>query len=487
MSNTFSASVEFFDLGHSSAKSLAAARRHLLPYMDHVLDQFYEKLKTNPELVGFFVSPERMQIAREAQKAHWLRLLSGEFDSEYFASIDRIGRRHAQINLPLKVYLGAYAFASSRLLEILITKQSTGRRALAINQIGGMVSAVNRAFAFDIQCVTDVTLRVWNEELEVAFEHLGHAIEQLEYGNLCYEIPGPEVSDYPVRYDPVRQKLNAAVLRLGGSFGQIGALMESLARKAQQISTMSEDHAARTSSQAASLEETAAAMQEITRSVEASTRLTESSQKVATAADLDLNDASKTVGHASEAMDGIRESAQLIGRITQMIEDIAFQTNLLALNAGVEAARAGRAGAGFAVVATEVRSLAVHAGDSTKQIKDLIRKSGEQVEMGVDLVNKTGKKLMNLVGKFNEVQGLADEIAQSASRQSNGITEINTAISDLDKITQQNAAMVDEALHHTAEMQSDLARLIQMLDGFEFRAAHDTPQEAPLLRLASSR
>jgi methyl-accepting chemotaxis protein len=166
---------------------------------------------------------------------------------------------------------------------------------------------------------------------------------------------------------------------------------------------------------------------------------------------------------AVRAMSDIEKSAHEIGQIVTAIDEIAFQTNLLALNAAIEAARCGDAGRGFAVVANEVRALAGRSGEAARQIKALIDASARQVEHGVALVGSTGTALEGIVGKVGEITGLIGGIADTANEQAITLAEINTAVGQLDRVTQENAGMVAEstsAIHVLAESAQTLAQLI---------------------------
>jgi methyl-accepting chemotaxis protein len=202
------------------------------------------------------------------------------------------------------------------------------------------------------------------------------------------------------------------------------------------------------------------------------------------------------VRNAVSAMGEIERSARQISEIIGVMDEIAFQTNLLALNAGVEAARAGEAGKGFAVVAQEVRALAQRSTVAAKEIKALISSSSQQVSAGVNLVGETGKALEQIAAQVGDINAAVGEIAQAAEEQATGLLQINMSVSQMDKVTQQNAAMAEEstaASHTLAQETNELARLIGRFKLSEFSASsadqrprQGAPRGRAILRTLSS-
>jgi methyl-accepting chemotaxis protein len=191
----------------------------------------------------------------------------------------------------------------------------------------------------------------------------------------------------------------------------------------------------------------------------------------------DATHSGEVVRGAVSAMHQIETSSNEISQIIGVIDEIAFQTNLLALNAGVEAARAGDAGRGFAVVASEVRALAQRSADAAKEIKALISASSQQVDRGVSLVGETGKVLERIVTQVTQINGVVTEIAASAEEQSTGLQQVNTAVNQMDQVTQQNAAMVEEATAASHALTSEADALSRLIARFELGDAKPTPAQ----------
>ncbi|PTS88734.1 PAS domain-containing methyl-accepting chemotaxis protein, partial [Caulobacter sp. HMWF009] len=292
-----------------------------------------------------------------------------------------------------------------------------------------------------------------------AVEQLADALESLAANDLAYRMDRP----IDPQFQKVRDDFNAAISALDETMGGVASVIQSVGAGADEISRASDDLSRRTEQQAASLEETAAALDEITSTVNRSAEGAKQAAGAASEARVDAAKSGEIVSGAVTAMDEIETGSSQINQIIGVIDEIAFQTNLLALNAGVEAARAGEAGRGFAVVAQEVRALAQRSADAAKEIKVLIANSSAQVERGVKLVGETGRALSGIVSKVSQIDSLITEIAQSSREQATGLNEVNVAVNQMDQVTQQNAAMVEETTAASANLQTEAAELRQMI------------------------
>jgi len=291
------------------------------------------------------------------------------------------------------------------------------------------------------------------QEQQHVVQSLGVALTGLAAGDLLCDIS----AEFPDEYENLRQDFNAAVSSLRDAVSAVTQNVESIRNETSEITSAADDLSRRTEKQAATLEETAAALDELTSSVRSAAEGADEASTMSADAQQNAEKGGDVARKAVQAMDGIRTSSQEISKITTVIDDIAFQTNLLALNAGVEAARAGEAGRGFAVVATEVRALAQRSSDAAREINVLISSSGEQVQQGVDLVDRTGAALASIVTSVSEISKRVSAIAASSREQSTGLNEINTAVNELDHVTQQNAAMFEEttAASHALTSEAD--------------------------------
>ena len=297
------------------------------------------------------------------------------------------------------------------------------------------------------------------EEQKLVVSGLAKALGELSRGNLAYQIR----ENFPGEYEALKSNFNGSIAQVRDAMQRISHTAEGISSEAQGINSSSDNLALRTEQQAASLEQTAAALEEVTTTVKNTASASRNASQAVSAAKKDASVAEDVMQQTLTAMGQIETSSNQISNIIGVMEEIAFQTNLLALNAGVEAARAGDAGRGFAVVASEVRALAQRSSDAAKEIKSLISTSTNQISAGGRFVRQAGDALGQIVQKVIEVNALVENIAGSANEQAIALSEVNTAVNQMDQFTQQNAAMVEEttaASHSLSEESQELSRLI---------------------------
>ncbi|MCW1427553.1 methyl-accepting chemotaxis protein [Novosphingobium sp. JCM 18896] len=293
-------------------------------------------------------------------------------------------------------------------------------------------------------------------------EGLSGGLKKLSQNQLDFQLTEP----FPSAYEELRKDFNAAVSSLAGTMQSVRASASSVHNGATEIRSASDDLANRNERQAANLEEAASAMNQVTDNIKLTAERATVVQRTISATHQEATEGGKVVARATTAMGAIEKSAQEIGQIISVIDSIAFQTNLLALNAGVEAARAGDAGKGFAVVANEVRLLAQRSADAAKDIKELITASTRQVEDGVTLVAETGALLEKILGGVGDITGLMTEIADNANAQSLNLQQINTTVSEMDRMTQQNAAMVEQSTAASRSLADEANELTALVSRF---------------------
>ncbi|MEL6840132.1 MAG: methyl-accepting chemotaxis protein [Pseudomonadota bacterium] len=305
---------------------------------------------------------------------------------------------------------------------------------------------------------------------------LGQGLKRLASGDLSVRLE----TEFPEEYERLRSDFNATITNMNELVHMIVENADEIHARVAEISASSDDLSHRTENQAATLEQTAAALDELTSSVREAAESASEVERVVTGARKDAEESGQVVSEAVEAMSMIRKSSNEISQIIGVIDDIAFQTNLLSLNAGVEAARAGDAGRGFAVVASEVRALAQRSSEAAKQIKSLITSSSEQVETGVGLVGRTGDALGSIIQRVGDIDTLVTGIAAGSREQSVGLGEINVGMSQLDQVTQQNAAMVEQATAVATTLKHEAATLNQTMSRFKLedveRGISQTPE-----------
>ena len=305
------------------------------------------------------------------------------------------------------------------------------------------------------------------EDIQDAIDALGEALTALARGDLTHRIE----TEFNDQTDQLKKDFNHAIATLEDAMTVITANSGGISTSAGEMTQAADDLSQRTERQAATLEETASALDQITVTVRKTADGANQANVVVASARQDAEKSGEIVNSAVDAMEQISKSANQISQIIGVIDEIAFQTNLLALNAGVEAARAGEAGKGFAVVASEVRALAQRSAGAAKEIKGLIQTSSNHVESGVGLVGQAGDALKRIANQVSDITLLVSEIAASAQEQATGLSQVNSAVNQMDQVTQQNAAMVEETTAASHSLASESAELNRLVGNFKLSRA----------------
>ncbi len=462
-SQSLSERLDFIGIGQADRDALREARPTIAASLDGALDAFYAKATRNPETARFFSGKAHADSAKARQVRHWDRLAEGKFDQDYVSAVTAIGMTHARLGLEPRWYIGGYALIIEGIIHAVVEKHLGGRfQRKKSKQLSTEIAAVAKAAFLDMDFAISVYLDALQEERKrsedqraalaaeqvAALGALEQALKLLSGGDLTAAVNTGLASQFA----PMRDHFNSAVSTLDGTISAIVGAAEQTADNAAELSRATDDTARRTEKQAAALEETAAALEELTTTARSAAARTEEARRIVVTATSEAQRSGEVVREAISAMSAIEESSRRITQIIGVIDQISFQTNLLALNAGVEAARAGEAGKGFAVVAQEVRDLAQKSAEAAREIKGLIDKSFADVLTGVSLVNRTGEALKSIGDHVVSINGHIDAISGSAREQATGLSEINSAVNNMDQITQQNAAMVEETNAATQEL-----------------------------------
>lgn len=256
------------------------------------------------------------------------------------------------------------------------------------------------------------------------------------------------------------ENLENTITAISDSIGIVG-------NGVNESATASNDLAKRTEMQAPNLEETSATLGQITMIISRSAGSAKEASEAATTVRMDAAKSSLIVNDGVAAMERIKDTAKAMAQIMGMIDEIAFQTNIFALNAGVEAARAGDSGRGFAVVASEVRILAQCSAEASREIRAFTSGSALQVEHGVVLIDNASEALNAIVTQMTQIDTLISEIAMGSREQAVGLPQVNEAVSQLDQVMQQNAAMVEQAIAAANSLETEARQLMQLIDWFK--------------------
>jgi len=320
-----------------------------------------------------------------------------------------------------------------------------------------------------VKYATDVTDQVnASRALELAVEETQGAVNAASDRDLTRRIP---LAGKTGQIAELCSGVNGLLDTMSSVVTEVKSASREIANASGEITTATTDLSQRTEEQAASLEETSSSMEQISATVKKNAENARQASESASGTSDVANKGGEIVAQAVIAMSGIEESSRKVADIIGVIDEIARQTNLLALNAAVEAARAGDAGRGFAVVASEVRSLAQRSSQAAKDIKDLITRSSDQVKEGVVLVNRAGQSLQDITASIRGVATLMADIATASVEQASGVEQINKALTQMDEVTQQNSALVEENAATAKNLEQQATMMADRVNSFQLASS----------------
>ena len=429
-----------------------------------------------------------------SQKINDVKAVEREF-VEYFGKDAKSIASSANANFMFQTGLALFC-----LVGCLVTQKLIGRSILnPLSETGDAVDALTEQIGSGDQSSSDMTIGIERsdeigelvthisalvdavrlqgerraEELEFKVNQLLKVAQSASAGDLTAEKPfegedsmGQLAGGFDAMFDQISGVLNEVIA--GSEQIDIGA---------QQFASASQQLSEGASQQAAALEEIAASLEEVGSMIAQNAENAKQASALSEEAQTNANRGSDEMNVMNQAMDGIKESSEEISKVIKVIDDIAFQTNLLALNAAVEAARAGEHGKGFAVVAEEVRNLAQRSAEAAKETAAMIEQSVERANNGVQIAGRVGDALTEIVGSSRKVNALLSEIASASQEQAEGVDQVNKGVTDLDKVTQQNAGNSEELAAGAQETAAQVASLRETVSGFKTRGC-ETPSRA---------
>lgn len=317
-----------------------------------------------------------------------------------------------------------------------------------------------------------------------AFHKAISVSDRIASGNLKEPIKGSELGN---EVGQLLSALDRMQISLSNTVASVRENADGVASASEQIAKGNTDLSSRTEQQAAALEETASAMEELSATIQQNTGNAQNADRLAQDASRVANEGGDMVSRVVSRMKEINDGSQKVVDIISLIDSIAFQTNLLALNASVEAARAGEQGRGFAVVAAEVRNLAQRSADASREISTLITDSVGNIREGTQLASDAGNTMTNVVESVNRLKDIMSEISAASYEQSQGVTQVGTAVTEMDQTTQQNAALVEESAAAASSLRDQAVALVETVRVFQLADNHNqTMLKRPAPRTTSS-
>ena len=400
-----------------------------------------------------------------AYSQFWAQLKQGNYFADEFRRFGKGGHEiwiQASYN-PIFDHNGKPYKVVKYATDITQRKQAVNDIRRTMNELvrGNLDCHIEHQFEGELKELAD-TINTFTGDMKNIIGSISDVMTRLSTGDLTSRID----AHFEGEFATLGNAINQFVEEMCGTIGNINDAVETINTASSEIATGNSDLSTRTEQQASSLEETASSMEELTSTVRLNAENATQASTLASQATAVANEGGEVIREVVSTMTAINTSAQEISDIIGVIDGIAFQTNILALNAAVEAARAGEQGRGFAVVASEVRSLAQRSAEAAKDIKALISDSVNKIEGGNALVKKSGDTMNDVVTAIKRVNDIMSEIAAASAEQATGIEEVNKAIVQMDEMTQQNAALVEEAAAAADSLQQQAGQLNERVSMF---------------------
>ena len=474
--------------GASSERALLARELHAIVVLSSARAETLLEIDNNPTYAARIDADRKTTSARSSEVRKRLDELAADPESQaLFDAIDKAGngfrtvrddlvkRRKAGEALPpdaianqLRPAADAYAAAVDKLADYQRQRVAEARAAAARSESQGITLLAAGSLVGLLLSLACAWLL--SRSILQPLAHASEVTDRIAEGDLTSPVPAPQAGS--------RDELQALLARLGGMQARLAELVvgmrqasTSVAGASSEIAAGNSDLSARTEQTASNLEEIAASMEELLATVRHSADAAAQASTLAAGASSVAQRGREAVDRVVGTMDGIALSSRRIADITSVIDGIAFQTNILALNAAVEAARAGEQGRGFAVVASEVRSLAQRSATAAKEIGGLISDSVRQVDEGTQLVHAAGGTMGEIVQSVQQVATIIGEISTAAREQTTGLSQVGEAVSQLDQMTQQNAALVEESSAAAQGLRVQAQQLAELVEAFHLPAA----------------
>ena len=465
---------------------------------DIVLDENDNKsllyaIKTIQTSINAFVVAQDVMSKKHAEGWIWEEIDATQFPGTYgkmARDINALVRSHIDVKMQVVNVISQYAKGDfsldmerlpgdkAKITEVIDNVKKTlfdvSSEIDALADAGSKGDFSKRADTSKFQFMFKDILTDFNtlvETCDIGFKDILKVTNAMAQGDMTHTI----AKNYPGTFGEVISGINMTGEQLKSLVGEIKEATDTIHTAAREIASGNNDLSHRTEEQAASLEQTAASMEELTSTVQANSENAKRANLLARSAAEIADKGVAVVGQVVTTMESINASSNKIVDIISVIDGIAFQTNILALNAAVEAARAGEQGRGFAVVASEVRSLAQRAAAAAGEIKGLIADSVEKVEDGSKLVNNAGHTMKDIVSSIQHVTTIMSEISAASVEQSSGISQVNLAIAQMDDVTQQNAALVEQAAAEAESMEEQAQNLATTVAVFKTGDASSSP------------